>query len=348
MIDEAMGAVYDCPADPLSDGADAMRRMRRGGCRNRDTDGSAQFRRIGLTWGANAAGTHELLVPYGIDSAAVTPPRSRQRDDADARRYLRSTLAGTLAIYALLAAVMTGIVPAVLAALLLPFIYVRLSLALHELLHVRTAARVPLFHRLAMIFDTPFGLGYRELRSIHLRHHLHAATDRDPELYQIRGSHLRAMGNALISPERAMVAWVRAHGVGAAHLREGAIRCALFVVLVALNPVAFLVYWCSLRVSVGVSSFVFHHLLHDRDGVPGTFALPAPAWLVRAGAVLFGQESMRILTQHRSHHLWPDVRAADLPALPADVALAAGSPSAGEAAAGRYTASGVTNCRDSR
>jgi hypothetical protein len=62
---------------------------------------------------------------------------------------------------------------------------------------------------------------------------------------------------------------------------------------------------------------------------------------VRAGVVLFGEESMRILTQHRSHHLWPDVRAADLPVLSADIDLAPGSPSAGKSAADRRSAAGA-------
>ena len=293
-----------------------------------------------MTWGADAAGTYELA-PCRSDVAALAPPRSRLRDGADARRYVRVTLTLTLAIYALLAAAMAGIVPAALPVIALPFIYVRLSLALHELLHVRPAARVPLFHRLAMIFDTPFGLGYRELRSIHLRHHRHAATARDPELYQIRGGHLSALCNAMISPERAMAAWVGAHGISRSLIREGMIRCGLFVFLAVLNPAVFLAYWCALRVGVGLSSFVFHHLLHDRAGEPGTFALPAPAWLVHAGATLFGEESMRILTQHRSHHLWPDVRAADLPALPAVVALRAGTPSAADIEAARRHAGGT-------
>jgi hypothetical protein len=37
-----------------------------------------------------------------------------------------------------------------------PWIYVRLSLGLHEL-RIRDSESVPTFHRLAMVFDTPFG-----------------------------------------------------------------------------------------------------------------------------------------------------------------------------------------------
>jgi hypothetical protein len=104
-------------------------------------------------------------------------------------------------------------------------------------------------------------------------------------------------------------------------MREGVFRCAFFVVVAALNPLVFAVYWITLRASIGVAGFMFHHLLHNRRGALGTYALPFPPWLARAGGALFGAEPMLILTQHRSHHLWPDVRVRDLPRFPAEFAL---------------------------
>jgi hypothetical protein len=124
-------------------------------------------------------------------------------------------------------------------------------------------------------------------------------------------------------------------------VQEGALRCALFVALAIVNPAVFLLYWCALRICIGASSFVFHHLLHTRGDRPGTFALPAPQWLVRVGVALFGDESMRILAQHRSHHLWPDLRAADLPQLPAGFALPPGRTTAALRAAAARCAAGA-------
>ena len=259
-----------------------------------------------MTWGADAAGTYELA-PCRGDVTELAPPRSRLRDDADAHRYVRVTLALTIAIYALLAAAMAGIVPAALPGH---------RAAVHLRAAVPRAARTPACAARGARAVVPSagdglrhassGWGIAELRSIHFRHHRHAATARDPELYQIRGGHFRALCNAMISPERAMATWVRARGVRRSLLRDGAIRRVLFRILTAVNPAVFLPYWCALRVGVGPPSFVFHHLLHDRAGEPGTFALPLPAWLVRAGATLFGDEPMLILTRHRSHRLWPD------------------------------------------
>ena len=252
------------------------------------------------------------------------PDAAARRNDVDAARYLGYTLAHTLALYAVLAAALAGSIPSWALVAAVPWLYVRLSLGLHELLHARPAEHVPAFHRMAMIFDTPFGLGYREHRAIHFRHHRFAGDERDPERWQIEGGHLRAFANALTTPERSLVDWVRTRGFDTPLVADAGVRLAVFVAVAALNPPVFLVYWLTLRASVGVSGFVFHHLLHNRRGALGTYALPFPRWLVRGGQALFGPEPMLILMQHRSHHLWPDVRVRDLPVLPAEFALAPG------------------------
>ena len=267
---------------------------------------------------ATLAAPPPLHAPHAAEGA---PGASARRDDADARRYLRQTLAHTLAIYGVLAAALFEVVPAWVLVVAVPWLYVRLSLGLHELLHARDADRVPAFHRLAMIFDTPFGPGYREHRAIHLLHHRHGGGPRDPELWQIEGGHLRAFANALTTPERALVGWIRARGIDAPLARDAVFRFACFVAVAAVNPPVFVAYWVLLRISIGAAGFVFHHLLHNRRGELGTFALPFPPACVRAGRALFGDEPMLILTQHRSHHLWPDVRVRDLPHLPADLSL---------------------------
>jgi fatty acid desaturase len=244
-----------------------------------------------------------------------------RRDGADARRYLRATLAHTLALYGVLAAALFDVAPSWILVVAVPWLYARLSLGLHELLHVRDASEVPAFHRLAMVFDTPFGLGFREHRAIHLLHHRHGGGERDPELWQIEGGHLRAFANALITPERSLASWIRSHGIDAPLARDGAFRLVCFVVVAAINPAVFVAYWLLLRLSIGAAGFVFHHLLHNRRGELGTFALPFPPWCVRAGRAIFGDEPMLILTRHRSHHLWPEVRVRDLPSLPPDFVL---------------------------
>ena len=97
---------------------------------------------------------------------------------------------------------------------------------------------------------------------------------------------------------------------------EMGVRLAGFVLVLAINPVAFLMYWIALRLSVGFASFVFHHVLHSLDGRLGTFPLPVSRAVVGLAERLFGREPMLILTEHERHHEWPRVRARDLPLLP--------------------------------
>ncbi len=208
--------------------------------------------------------------------------------------------------------------------LLVPLIYVRLALGLHELLHLCTAVQVPEFHRWALIFDSPLGLGYRELRIVHHQHHRWGGSERDPEYFQIAGTHVQAFLRALCVPELTFAAWVREHGLSRVQSLRLLGRAALFTLIASINPEIFLIYWAILRLSIGASSFIFHHLLHARQGRLGTFALPAPPALLRLGRWVFGKEPIDILTRHREHHLWPRLRVWELPELPRHLHLPPG------------------------
>lgn len=247
---------------------------------------------------------------------AFIPPSVLCRDERDARRYQFWTQVYAYALYAALGSAAVGLIPVWLLVLVVPVVYFRMALALHELLHACPPSEVPRFHQLTMIFESPMCLGYREHRAIHFAHHRFASTDRDPEQYQIEGGPLRALGAAMISPERGFIGWVREHGMTRSLAADAAIRCAAFVALAVAAPRVFFVYWVALRLSVGFSSFVFHHVLHNDGGRLGTFRLPAPDVVLRIARMLFGTEPMLILTEHERHHQWPRVRARDLLLLP--------------------------------
>jgi hypothetical protein len=257
----------------------------------------------------------EDAAPSAVPGGFV-PPTSLCRDDLDATHYQRLTRIYAYLLYAVLGAAMLHLIPVWVLALAVPLFYLRMALALHELLHVCPADQVPRFHQLTMIFESPMCLGYREHRAIHFAHHRFASTERDPEQYQIVGGPVRAFANALISPERGFVQWVRAHGLSRSLAIDAGLRCAAFVVLAAVRPRVFLVYWLALRLSVGVASFVFHHVLHNVEGRLGTFPLPVSSGVLMVARALFGREPMLILTAHERHHSWPRVRARDLPLLP--------------------------------
>jgi fatty acid desaturase len=250
-----------------------------------------------------------------VARALRVPLKHLFRDFDDIRRYTWHSGTCLVLMYGLLAAAVGGLMTPWLLLLFVPPLYVRSALHVHELMHVRSERQVPLLHRLMMALESPFCLGYREHRDIHLRHHRFCATEDDPEFFQIKGGHARAFAAALVSPEWMLVDYVRQHGTSRTFLTEAGVRCAAFVAVCALNPVAFAFYWGALRVSVGASQYVFHHVLHQRNGALGTYALQLPPGVQRALATCLGAECLHILTEHPAHHAWQVVKPDQLPAV---------------------------------
>lgn len=239
-------------------------------------------------------------------------PRSFCRDERDALRHRRASRSYLLLMYALLAAGLLEWVPVWLFVVCIPPLYVRCALSAHELMHACKAAQVSLLHRLMMVLETPVCLGYREHRDIHMRHHRDPGTERDPEFFQIRGGHVRAALNAMISPERSLWLYLRERGASRALVAEAMLRCAVFVAVAAANPLVFLWYWITLRASVGGAAYLFHHALHYRAGRYGTFPLRPPRALERVLRLMLGRESVLILLEHPAHHAFQQVKASRL------------------------------------
>lgn len=234
------------------------------------------------------------------------------------------TFLWSMVLYAALGLGVLGVLPLWALAVAVPLIYVRLALALHEMMHCCHPGGLNAFFRLAAVLETPWALGYREHRVLHLRHHRFNAGPGDPERDLIAATARRAFWLALTVPERSTLAWVREKGLRAALGPGHLLRAALFVCVACLAPAAFAVYWVVLRLSIGISGFCFHHVLHARAGRLGTFALPGGAMTLRWGAWLFGQQPMLILYRHRAHHLWPQLPLDALPDLPDDLELPPG------------------------
>jgi len=222
-----------------------------------------------------------------------------------------------LAIHAALGVAMTGAVSVWAMAPLIVVAYGRGALLTHELMHVRRPERVTWLLRMMMLFETPLGLGYREHQAIHLRHHQRPATETDPEFFQIRGGSIRALAAAMLGSELAAVRWVAAHGISPSLRREASVRALVMLGLAAVAPAVFLGYWVVLRLTVGVSNFMFHHVLHyrrrpRRDGGPrgeyGTFPLRLPRVLDGALRLVLSAPLAAVLSEHDAHHTWPQVK----------------------------------------
>ena len=279
--------------------------------------------------------------PFG-EQRSNRPPRSYHRSAADVRRYQRAGVVYMTAIWASLGVAMLGWVSLLALAPVIVVSYLRGALLTHELMHVRRAEQVAWPLRMMMLFDTPFGLGYREHQDIHLRHHQHPAAPGDPELFQIRGGSLRALLAAMAQPELSALRWVSAHGIGAELRREATVRALVMLSLAALQPAVFAAYWVVLRLTVGVSNFMFHHVMHYRRVAGedrraraeyGTFPLHLPRPLDAALRLVVGSSLAAVLSEHDAHHAWAQVKAERLRGLLARFPKAAEFPAKSEARA---------------
>jgi len=232
--------------------------------------------------------------------------------DADARRLTWQSLIYNGLIYVHFGIVLAGVLPPWTMLLSAPILVVRWMLALHELLHLRSEKEVDPITRLLPLMLTPLSLGYREFLDIHRRHHLFMATPQDSEYYQLRGSKLAGLLNAMTAPEQAWFRWLRHKGMDFALLRDTLLRLALFAGMAGLTGWAFLWYWIPVRLAYGSSYFSFFYCLHRRGTEYGVYALPMPAAAEKLFALLFGREALLATCNHDLHHQHPRVAALQL------------------------------------
>lgn len=235
--------------------------------------------------------------------------------DGDATRYAMSSNAIAVLLIALDIGVAYGVVAPwglmLAVALLLP----RWMIYTHELFHIRKASEVDWLNRLMPIPFTPFSLGYREFREIHMGHHRAPATDKDPDAYHILGGPLRAFLGALTLSEQAIARWLRSHPLDR-ELAIGVIgRLAIFGSLAYLAQWWFVAFWLALRINYAVGDFVFFHYLHVRGGKTGTYPLRFPAAIETLATMLGGKTLVYAILYHDRHHAFPRVAAHHLAGL---------------------------------
>lgn len=232
---------------------------------------------------------------------------------ADGARYARLVTIHTLLLYAHLGLCLAGIAPWWTLCLSAPVLVVRWMLALHELFHLRPADEVDGFTALMPLAVTPLFIGYREYRAIHMGHHAHMATPRDPDYFHIRGTPLSGLLNAFTAPEQIFFRWVAAHPVDPAFLLGVVARLSIFAVLVALTGWQFLWYWLPVRIAHGLGYFGFFYCLHRRGEDYGVYPLRLAAWLQAALGMLFGRDAVLATCHHDVHHRHGGVAARHLP-----------------------------------
>jgi fatty acid desaturase len=246
--------------------------------------------------------------------------------DADARRLTRNSLLCVAAIYGNLLAAAAGIVPVWTLAVIVPLLVPRWMIAIHELFHLRSEREVDPVTRFQPLLFTPVSLGYRENLANHRTHHRFMGVIGDAELYQLRGSRLSGLLNAMTAPEQMWFRWVGEHGIDRRLAVETALRCLLFVGLVAGTGTVFLWYWIPARIAFGTSYFVFFYWLHRRGEEMGVYPLVLPRGLARVLTALYGYDVVEATLHHDVHHVQPRIGSEHLERSRAPLGLRQGAP----------------------
>ena len=134
-------------------------------------------------------------------------------------------------ILASLAMYTIKVLPLVVSIILLSIALTRWMICVHELFHIVAADSVHPLVRLILIPFTPFNIGYDEYRKIHMGHHKYDASELDPEVYHIRGTHWQTFFAALSFPEQSLYRYTKQQDLKPSEWRDLAVRLVLFLFL---------------------------------------------------------------------------------------------------------------------
>jgi len=188
------------------------------------------------------------------------------------------------------------------------FIYIpRWMISLHEAQHFYSPKTINLITRYNLLTLTPFQLGYREMRDIHMRHHAYTATPQDPEYYHIRGSWISGYLNVMFSPEQSVYFWIRDKGIDTELIIGMSIRLMVFSVIVLIFGWQSLWYFVPVRIAYGSCLFFFSYILHRKQGAYGTFKITYPILFQKLLRFLYGETLLQSVSEHDIHHDYPAI-----------------------------------------
>lgn len=183
------------------------------------------------------------------------------------------------------------------------FVYVpRWLISLHELQHCCTAKTINFFTKHNFLILTPFHLGYREMRDVHMRHHQYTATEQDSEYYHISGSWYSGLINVMFMPEQSTYFWIRDKGVDAELARGLLLRFTLFMMIVLSLGWQSLWYFIPVRLAYGTALFFFNYGLHRKNGEYGTYQVFYPTILEKMMLLIYGNTLLYSVSEHDIHH----------------------------------------------
>lgn len=232
--------------------------------------------------------------------------------EQDGLGYSRGCMIGTLLLLVAYFATIMRLIPLAVLPFIVLLVLPRWMISVHELLHIYSDQQINRFICLMGVSPVPLSvlsLSYQEIRTLHFAHHRTPATEADPDAYHIRGSWTQAIGNALISPEKSTLHWIRTQGISRQLGFDLAIKLAVLICLAWQGGTTFLVFWLSLRLVYGLGDLVFFRCVHHQQGQYGTFALTLPQSLITLGEWVFGRTVIQTTIHHDIHHQNPYIAA---------------------------------------
>lgn len=194
-----------------------------------------------------------------------------------------------------------------------PMYIARWMINLHDLMHLLKPSDVNWLIRLHPVVLTPFSLGYKEIRDIHMRHHAYTITDNDPDLYHIKGNFFTSFIKVTLSPEISAYHYVREKGIDTELLVGSLFRFSIFISLALILGEQFLYLLVPLRLCYGACMYSISFPLHRSHGDFGTYTPHYPVWLQVFMTFLFGREALNTLSHHDIHHDHPKITSINLP-----------------------------------
>jgi hypothetical protein len=185
-------------------------------------------------------------------------------------------------------------------------VYPGVYLRAHDIGHSIPANRYGLFARFIPVAHPIWG-GARVFTKIHLEHHTHLGTDKDPWLPYYGGHPLKALFYNFIEPEYSCRIFIRRYGLD----RELALNILFNISLLAAGLLLFqwiyLIHLISMRLVHMVAIFFFNFYTHRES-----FAADAPisvyerekdlGFILPVLQVLWGRDLIDGLIYHNRHH----------------------------------------------
>lgn len=188
----------------------------------------------------------------------------------------------------------------------------RWMINLHDYLHLVPPKKAGWFIRYHLLILTPLSFGYREIRDIHHRHHAYTVTEKDPDLYHIKGNFLTSFLMVTLSPEISTYHYIRDRGIDRELLLGMGVRFVLFMLLVSYLGMASLYYFIPVRLVYGACMFSISFPLHRKGKEYGTYTPQYPAFFQATMMAIFGKAVVNTLSHHDIHHEYPTIAATNL------------------------------------